>query len=32
MYGHYRGVVRGADGTHEFTAVNGVCETMKARL
>jgi hypothetical protein len=31
-FGRYRGVVRGADGTHEISGVHGVCETMKARL
>ena len=32
MYGHYRGVVRGADGAHEISGAHGVCETFKARL
>jgi hypothetical protein len=32
MYGHYRGIIRGADGDHAIDGVHGVCETMRARL
>jgi hypothetical protein len=32
MLGRYRGVLRGAERTYEVNDVNGVCESMKARL
>ncbi|MFR9793489.1 DUF2804 domain-containing protein [Streptomyces sp. MB22_4] len=32
LFGHYRGVLRGAEGDIEIKAVHGVCESMKARL
>jgi len=32
LFGHYRGTVRGASGSHEVDGAHGVCESMKARL
>jgi len=32
MFGHYRGTVRGAERTYELEGVQGVCESMRARL
>jgi len=32
LFGHYRGVLRGAEGDFEIKDVHGVCESMKARL
>ncbi|MEW2621350.1 DUF2804 domain-containing protein [Streptomyces sp. NPDC048106] len=32
LFGHYRGVLRGAEGDFEIKNVHGVCESMKARL
>jgi Protein of unknown function (DUF2804) len=32
MFGHYRGVVRGAERTYDVEGVHGVCESMRARL
>ncbi|MCN9242352.1 DUF2804 domain-containing protein [Streptomyces sp. RY43-2] len=32
LFGHYRGVLRGAQGDFEIKDVHGVCESMKARL
>ncbi|MEV5986169.1 DUF2804 domain-containing protein [Streptomyces sp. NPDC052051] len=32
LFGHYRGVLRGAEGDFEIKGAHGVCESMKARL
>ena len=32
LFGHYRGTLRGANGTHEVEGAHGVCESMNARL